>query len=143
MFCICCVGIQDQSFNNFQNITMKLKVNETQMSYLCVKNHANLKIQTHIQWVWILKGQVHGSAHARLLKSRFSARTCCIIFASNMIISSVLSKNQSAHSPGRHLHLINLHLHLHLHLSRSLNDRWGATDVATLSLPTSSPGLLP
>ena len=66
MFCICCVGIQDQSFNNFQNITMKLIVNETQMNYLCARNCANLKIQTHIHWVWILKGQVHGSAHAHL-----------------------------------------------------------------------------
>ena len=68
---------------------MKLKVNETQMNYFCAKNHANLKIQTHIQWVWILKGQVHGSAHAHLSKCRFSARTCCIIFASNMIMSSI------------------------------------------------------
>ena len=83
---------------------------------------------------WILKGQVHGSAHAHLSKCRFSARTCCIIYASNMIMSSVFSKNQAAHSPGSYLHVINLHLHLHLHLSRSLNDRWGATDVATLSL---------
>ena len=83
---------------------------------------------------WILKGQVHGSAHAHLSKCRFSARTCCIIYASNMIMSSVFSKNQTAHSPGSYLHVINLHLHLHLHLSRTLNDRWGATDVATLSL---------
>ena len=25
------------------------------MTYLCARNCANLKIQTHIQWVWILK----------------------------------------------------------------------------------------
>ena len=34
-----------------------------------------------------LKGQVHGSAHAHLSKCCFSAGTCCIVYASNMIMS--------------------------------------------------------
>ena len=34
-----------------------------------------------------LTGQVHGSAHAHLSKCFFSARTCCIIYASNTIMS--------------------------------------------------------
>ena len=33
------------------------------------------------------KGQVHGSAHARLSKCIFSARTCRIVYANNMIKS--------------------------------------------------------
>ena len=33
------------------------------------------------------KGQVHGSAHADFSKCCFSAGTCCIVYASNMIMS--------------------------------------------------------
>ena len=35
----------------------------------------------------LLKGQVHGSAHAHLSNCCFSAGTCCIVYASNMITS--------------------------------------------------------
>ena len=35
----------------------------------------------------VLKGQVHGSAHAHLSKYCFSAATGCVIYASNMIMS--------------------------------------------------------
>ena len=29
LFCVCCIYIQDHTFNNFDNDTMKLSVNET------------------------------------------------------------------------------------------------------------------
>ena len=35
----------------------------------------------------VLKGQVHGSAHAHLSKYCISAATCCIVYGSNMIMS--------------------------------------------------------
>ena len=34
-----------------------------------------------------LKGQVHGSVHTHLSKCCFSAGTCCIVYANNMIVS--------------------------------------------------------
>ena len=34
----------------------------------------------------LFKGQVHGSAHAHLSKCCFSAATCCIVYAGNMIM---------------------------------------------------------
>ena len=34
-----------------------------------------------------LKGQVHSSAHAHISKCCFSAGTCCVFYASNMIMS--------------------------------------------------------
>ena len=37
--------------------------------------------------VCTFKGQVHGSVHAHLSKCRFPAGTCCLIYASNMIMS--------------------------------------------------------
>ena len=43
----------------------------------------------------VLKGQVHDSVDAHVSKCCFSAVTCCVIYASNMI----MSKNQSAHTP--------------------------------------------
>ena len=57
-------------------------------------------------WVemWSLKGQVHSSAHAHLSKFLFFCRDMWD-YASNTIMS-----NQSAHSPGIHLHLINLNI---------------------------------
>ena len=36
--------------------------------------------------VKILKAQVHGSAHAHLQKGCFSAGTCCIVYASNIML---------------------------------------------------------
>ena len=35
----------------------------------------------------LLKGQVHGWAHAHSSKCCFSAETCCTVYASNMIMS--------------------------------------------------------
>ena len=37
--------------------------------------------------VSLLKGQVHGSAHAHLSVCCFSAATCCVVCASNMMMS--------------------------------------------------------
>ena len=37
--------------------------------------------------VSVLKGQVHGSAHAHLSKCCFSTATGCVVSASNMIMS--------------------------------------------------------
>ena len=37
--------------------------------------------------IFLLEGQVHGSAHAHLSKCCFSAGTSCIAYASNIIMS--------------------------------------------------------
>ena len=49
LFCVCCVFIQEQSFNNFENNKMKLSVNEAKLTGLWARNCAT------IQLVWILK----------------------------------------------------------------------------------------
>ena len=49
LFCVCCVCIQEQSFNNFENKTMKLSVNKAKLTGFWARNHAI------IQLVWILK----------------------------------------------------------------------------------------
>ena len=36
----CCVSIRDQSFNNFENHTMKLSANEAKLTGLCARNCA-------------------------------------------------------------------------------------------------------
>ena len=46
LFCVC---IQEQSFNNFENKTMKLSVNKAKLTCFWARNHAI------IQLVWILK----------------------------------------------------------------------------------------
>ena len=43
MFCACCVCIQDQSFNNFENNTMKLTVNEEKLTGLWAGNCAAIQ----------------------------------------------------------------------------------------------------
>ena len=43
MFCACCVHIQDQSFNNFENNTMKLTVNEAKLTGLWAGNCATIQ----------------------------------------------------------------------------------------------------
>ena len=47
--CVCCVCIQDQSFNNFENNTMKLSVNEVKLTGLWARNCVT------IQQLFILK----------------------------------------------------------------------------------------
>ena len=49
LFCVCYVCIQEQSFNNFENKTMKLSVNKAKLTGFWARNHAI------IQLVWILK----------------------------------------------------------------------------------------
>ena len=49
LFCVCCVCIRDQCFNNFENNTLKLVVNEAKLTSLWARNYAT------IQRVWILK----------------------------------------------------------------------------------------
>ena len=49
LFCVCCVCIQEQSFNNFENNTMKLSVSEAKLTVSWARNCAT------IQLVWILK----------------------------------------------------------------------------------------
>ena len=38
--CVCCVSVQDQSFNNFENNTMKLSVDEAKLTSMWVRNCA-------------------------------------------------------------------------------------------------------
>ena len=38
LFCVCCVCIQDQSFNNFENNTMDLSVNEEKLTGVWSRN---------------------------------------------------------------------------------------------------------
>ena len=38
LFFVCCINIQDQSFNNFDNDTMKLSVNEKKLTSLWSRN---------------------------------------------------------------------------------------------------------
>ena len=40
LFCVCRIYIQDQSFNNFDNDTMKLSVNEAKLTGLWARNYA-------------------------------------------------------------------------------------------------------
>ena len=47
--CVCCIYIQDQSLNNFDNNVMKLSVNEAKLTGLWARNFAT------IQQVLILK----------------------------------------------------------------------------------------
>ena len=49
LFCVCCIYIQDHTFNNFDNNTMKLSVNEAKLTGLRAGNCAT------IQQVLILK----------------------------------------------------------------------------------------
>ena len=49
LFFVCCVCIQDQSLNSFENSTMKLAVNEAKLSVLWARNCAT------VQQVLILK----------------------------------------------------------------------------------------
>ena len=44
LFCVCCVCIQEQSFNNFENKTMKLSVNEAKLTGLWTRNHATIQL---------------------------------------------------------------------------------------------------
>ena len=37
---VCCVFIRDQSFNNFENDTMKLSANKAKLTGLCARNCA-------------------------------------------------------------------------------------------------------
>ena len=82
-----------------------------------------------MQFGVILKGQVQGSAHADLSNCCFSVGTYCIVYASNMIM---LSKNQSAHSPGSHLLLINLNICKYLLINQPRNKTFGPTINSTL-----------
>ena len=50
LFCVCCVCIRDQCFNNFENNTLKLVANEAKLTSLWARNCAT------IQRVWILPG---------------------------------------------------------------------------------------
>ena len=42
-FCVCCVYIQDQSFNNFENNPMNLSVNEVKLTGLCARTCATIQ----------------------------------------------------------------------------------------------------
>ena len=43
LFYVCCVWIQDQSFNNFENDTMKLLVNKGKLTGLWAGNYATIQ----------------------------------------------------------------------------------------------------
>ena len=42
-FCVCCVCIQNQSFHNFKNYTLKLSVNKEKLTDLCAGNSSNIQ----------------------------------------------------------------------------------------------------
>ena len=65
LFYICLVGIQYQSFNNFENDTMKLSVNEAKLSGLRDRNCATS------QQVWSLK---YGCLRVRKVTGLFEKR---------------------------------------------------------------------
>ena len=50
------------------------------------------------------RGQVHGSAHAPYIKMLFFCRDMLYHLCKQYDHVIMLSKNQSAHSPGSHLH---------------------------------------
>ena len=43
LLCVCCIYIQDQSLNNFDNDTMKLSVNEAKFTGLRARNCATIQ----------------------------------------------------------------------------------------------------
>ena len=42
-FCVCRVCIQNQSFHNFKNYTLKLSVNKEKLTDLCAGNSPNIQ----------------------------------------------------------------------------------------------------
>ena len=65
------------------NADTPLTTTTTTTSVICM----SIKIKACCCCMSVLKGQVHGSAHADLSKCCFSARTSCIVYESNMIMS--------------------------------------------------------
>ena len=71
-----------------------------------------MRIQILILGFKGFKGQVHGSAHAQPSKCCFPSGHALIYGRCKQYDHVItLSKNQSAHSPGSHLHLINLNIY--------------------------------
>ena len=66
----------------------------TTTSFICML----IKIKACCCCISVLKGQVHGSAHADLSKCCFSARTSCIVYESNMIMSECCQRT-NLHTP--------------------------------------------
>ena len=66
----------------------------TTTSFICMF----IKIKACCCCMSVLKGQVHGSAHADLSKCCFSARTSCIVYESNMIMSECCQRT-NLHTP--------------------------------------------
>ena len=66
----------------------------TTTSFICML----IKIKACCCCMSVLKGQVHGSAHADLSKCCFSARTSCIVYESNMIMSECCQRT-NLHTP--------------------------------------------
>ena len=66
----------------------------TTTSFICM----SIKIKACCCCMSVLKGQVHGSVHAHLSKCYFSARTCRIVYESNMIISECCQRT-NLHTP--------------------------------------------
>ena len=66
----------------------------TTTSFICM----SIKIKACFCCMSVLKGQFHGSANAHLSKCYFSARTCCIVYESNMIMSECCQRT-NLHTP--------------------------------------------
>ena len=43
LFCVCRVCIQNQSFHNFKNYTLKLSVNKEKLTDLCAGNSSHIQ----------------------------------------------------------------------------------------------------
>ena len=84
LFYICLVGIQYQSFNNFENDTMKLSVNEAKLSGLRDRNCATS------QQVWSLK---YGCLRVRKVTGPFEKRALGL-----MLIKCTKQIRKTAHS---------------------------------------------
>ena len=59
-FCDFCVCIQDQSFNNFENITMKLSVNEAKLTGLWGRNCTTIQLSFDFE-ICLRPRKVYGS----------------------------------------------------------------------------------
>ena len=52
LFFVCCVCIQDQSLNSFENSTMKLAVNEAKLTVLWARNCATVQQVLILKFAW-------------------------------------------------------------------------------------------